>query len=201
MITSAEIRRSLEAAWLLFLNRADAMRRFDISVEGFWRSFQAILLILPIYALTVIVDERQLLTDSVAEPDFSEPLFLAGRALALGIDWVAFPIIFAAVAPMLGLARAYAGYIVARNWAAVIAAVPFGAIALLTILGLLGKEFAAVLSLIAIGVVLRYNFVVARTALGVTAGPAIALVAADFVLSLVIAESVRGLFGVSAPVQ
>ncbi|MEO8669040.1 MAG: hypothetical protein ABI399_11025 [Bauldia sp.] len=201
MIDPAEIRRSMEAAWLLFLNRADAMRRFDVSVEGCWRSFQAILLIIPIYALTVIVEERRLLTDAVAEPDFFGSWFVIGRGVALAVDWVAFPILLALAAPVLGVARSYPAYVVARNWAAVLASLPFGAVALLTIVGLLSNEVGAVLSLIAIGVVLRYNFVVARRALGVGIGLAIALVAADFVLSLLIAEGVDGLFGVAASAQ
>jgi hypothetical protein len=194
MIGRIEVRRSLEGAWRLFLNRPEAMLLFDLSIEGFWRSFQAIVLIAPIYALTVIADEQHLLNDSIAETGFSEAAFLFGRAVALLLDWVTFPILLALVARRLGIARSYPAYIVARNWSGVIASAPFGAIALLTLIGLVSNEFGALLSLVAIGVALRYNYVVARTALAAGFGFAVAIVAADFIVSLLIADGVERLF-------
>jgi hypothetical protein len=201
MIGRNEIRRSLEGAWLLFLNRAEAMRHFDLTIAGFWRSFQAIFLIAPIYALTAIVDARHLLSDAVADVGFSEPAYVFEKALALGLDWIAFPILLALAAPSLGVDRTYSAYIVARNWAAVLAAVPFGAIALLTILGIFNDSMAAILSLAAIAVVLRYNFIVARTALGVGIGLAAAIVISDLLVSLMIASGIDSLFGASGGAQ
>ena len=201
MIGGKEIRRSLEAAWLLFLNRPEAMRLFDASIVGFWRSFQAIGLIVPVYVLTVIADEQHLLTDAIAERGFSEPGFLIGKAVALGVDWIAFPILLALAARPLGIARAYPAYIVARNWAAVVAAVPFGAIALVSLVGLIGNQIGAILSFVAIVVILRYNFLVARAALGASVGLAAGLVAADFLVSLLIAGGLDRLSGLAGPGQ
>ena len=188
MIGRAEIRGSLEAAWLLFLNRPEAMRLLDVSIDGFWRSFQAVGLILPAYALTVIADAQHLSGDGIADQAFSEPGYVIGKAAALGVDWIAFPLLLALAAAPLGVGRSYPAYIVARNWSAVLSALPFGVIALASIAGLISSSFAAVLSLIGIGVVLRYNFVVVRMALGAGIGMAVALVAADFVVSLLIAN-------------
>ena len=196
MIGRVEIRRSLEGAWLLFLNRAEAMRFFDLTVAGFWRSFQAIILIAPLYALTAIADERHVLTDSVVEVGFSEPAYILEKALTLGIDWITFPILLAVVARAIGVERTYSAYVVARNWSAVVSAVPFGVIALLTMLGVFSDSIGAILSLITIAVVLRYNFIVARTALGVTIGLAVAVVVSDFLVSLLIANGMDALFGV-----
>ena len=53
MITRDEITRSLTGAWEIFVDRPNAMRHFDTDYAGFWRSFQAILLIAPLYGLTV----------------------------------------------------------------------------------------------------------------------------------------------------
>ena len=46
-----EIVQSLTGAWMLFLDRRNAMRYFDVSVDGFWRSFAAIIFVVPAYAL------------------------------------------------------------------------------------------------------------------------------------------------------
>jgi hypothetical protein len=201
MIGRKEIRASLDGAWQLFLNRRGAMRLFDVTVDGFWRSFQAIVLVAPGYALTVIAEEQRVLSDSVVEENFSQSVYFLDKVVALGIDWVAFPILLALVARPLGIAGVYPGYIVARNWAAVIATVPFGAIALLTIFGVLGNDTGAILSFAAIAVVLRYNFIVARAALGASIGFAVAVVVCDFATSLIVATAIDGLFDVAATAQ
>jgi hypothetical protein len=197
MIGRNDIRRALDGAWLLFLNRPEGMRQFDISIEGFWRSFQAIVLIAPAYALTVIADEQRVLADPAVRESFSQPAFYLDNVVAFGIDWITFPILLALAARPLGIAQAYPGYIIARNWSAVISATPFAAIALLTVLGIIGDDAGAILSLAAIAVVLRYNFLVARIALGGGIGFAVAVVAADFAVSLLIARAVDGLFGLA----
>ena len=56
MLERDEIARSLTGAWELFLDRPDAMRRFDISMTGFWRSFRAIVLVLPAYLVTSLAE-------------------------------------------------------------------------------------------------------------------------------------------------
>ena len=67
VITLDEIARSLQGAWLLFLDRANAMRLFDASYGGFWRSFQAVVLVAPAYELTVLADRRALLAAAGAD--------------------------------------------------------------------------------------------------------------------------------------
>jgi hypothetical protein len=197
MIGRSEIRRALDGAWLLFLNRPDGMRHFDVSVEGFWRSFQAIILIAPAYALTVIADEQRVFAEPAARSSASQSVFYLDNVLAFGVDWITFPILLALAARSLGIAQAYPGYIIARNWAAVISATPFAAIGLLLVLGILGEDAGAILSLASIAVVLRYNFLVARIALGVNIGFAVAVVVSDFCVSLFIARAIDALFGLA----
>jgi hypothetical protein len=195
MIGRSEIRRALDGAWLLFLNRPEGMHQFDISIEGFWRSFQAIVLVAPAYALTVIAKEQRTLADPAVRESFSQSIFFLDNVLTFGIDWITFPILLALAARPLGIAQAYPGYIIARNWSAVISATPFAAIALLTVLGIFGDQASAILWLAALAVMLRYNFLVARIALGTGIGPAVGIVVADFAVSLLIAGSIDSLFG------
>jgi hypothetical protein len=196
MLEREEIGRSLTGAWQLFLNRPDAMRFFDVSVGGFWRSFGAIGLIVPAYAIVAIAEQQVLLSDSLPDESFAEGAFVLDKALALSVDWITLPILLALLAGPLGISRTYPAFVVARNWGAVIAILPFAAIDLLFALGLLNADIVGVLSAAMLFVILRYNFIIARRALGVGAGFALTLTVADFVLSLAIAQSVDWLVGI-----
>jgi hypothetical protein len=189
-----EIVRSLTGAWRLFLDRSDAMRFFDVSVDGFWRSFGAILLILPAYILVVLSDRARMLTDAVSNEGFVASSFFANRGLWLALNWVALPILLALVAQLLGVNRTYASYVVARNWCAVLTVAPFGLIALLYLVGLLGNDVASVISLAVIVVVIRFDYLIARRALGADVGLAVAVVLADLAIGLVIAAVIDKIF-------
>lgn len=193
MLTREEITRSLTAAWDLFLDRPGAMRGFDVSVDGFWRSFAAVVLVVPSYAFAVLA-ERELTADDPAAPLQDGASFFLQGAVGLGLDWVALPVILALLARPLGIARHYPEFVVARNWGAVIAAIPFGVIGLLIVLGLLGGELANLLMLAALIIVLRYTYLIARRALDASLGFAIGIVALDFVVSLTIALTLDGIF-------
>ncbi len=195
MLDRDEIRRSLTGAWDLFLDRPEAMRAFDVSVEGFWRSFRVIVLLLPAYFLTTMA-EQIMLSETAAETagPGGTALFL-DRVVGLGLDWIALPVVLALAARPLGIQRNYAAFIVARNWGAVIALTPFGVIGLLVILGLLNAEIANFLMLASLMVVLRYNFLIARRALDVGIGFAIGIVILDLAVSLTIALALDSVFG------
>jgi hypothetical protein len=200
MISGAEVRRSLAGAWQLFLNRPDAMRLFDLTVEGFWRSFGAIVFIVPVFVLGTLAERERILRKTADALVISAPEYVLERLATLGVDWVALPILLFLVARPLGLDRSYPAFIIARNWTAVIASLPFGVISLLYLGGILDDQFSALLFLAALAVVLRYSFIVARTALGVGIGFATGLVAFDFLLSLLITEGLGQLLGtIAAP--
>ena len=88
-----EIVRSLTGAWRLFLDRPDAMRFFDVSVDGFWRSFAAVVLILPAYALFALAERIEILDEPVVDPAFGDGSFLANKLLTLALDWITLPIL------------------------------------------------------------------------------------------------------------
>jgi hypothetical protein len=194
MLTREEITRSLTAAWELFLDRPGAMRGFDVSVEGFWRSFAAVLLVVPSYALAVLAEAELSAEIDPAAPVQDGAAFLVQNVLGLGLDWVALPLILALLARPLGIARHYPEFVVARNWGAVIAAVPFGVIGLLIVLGFLGGELANLLMFAALIIVLRYTYIIARRSLDVSLGFAIGIVILDFVVSLTLALALDAIF-------
>jgi hypothetical protein len=193
MLSVEEISRSLAGAWELFLDRPGTMNRFDVSVDGFWRSFAAVLLVAPSYVFAVLADRHMAAGDPLAVAETGMSL-LVHNGIGLLLDWAALPLILALIARPLGIGRRYGAFVVARNWCAVLAAIPFGAIGLLLVLGVLGDELASVLMFVALIVVLRYNYVIARRSLDATLGFAIGIVVLDFVVSLTLALSLDAVF-------
>ncbi len=192
----AEVSRALTGAWRLFLGKPDAMRFFDTSVDGFWRSFRAIILVAPLYGLTALADRRDMLTDANPADDFSNSAFWAAKALTLALDWVTLPILLGLIAGFIGIRRGYAGYVVARNWATVLMIVPFAAIGLIDLTGTTTVAMLVLPSLVALVATFRMSYEVARKALGVSGDVAVAFVALDFLVSLAIVMMANRLFGI-----
>jgi hypothetical protein len=186
---------AIRGAFELFLGRREALARFDMSFEGFWHSFGAVIYVLPLFAIGASVEYRMLLTDTIAE-DPSGSLFVAARLVDFGISWVAMPAILALLAPRLGITRTYVSYIVVRNWALIVSSTPQAVISIVQGLDLISIEVASLLSLVVLGVMLRYHYQIVRWTLGRPAGFSAALVAADFILGFVITQIVDQLFGI-----
>jgi hypothetical protein len=181
-----EIVQSLTGAWRLFLDRSDALRYFDFSVDGFWRSFGAIVLILPAYVVISIAERAQILNDALPDDGFSLGVFIANKVLALAFDWISFPILLALAARQLDIGRTYAAFIIVRNWGGVLAIVPFALVALLFLLGLIGGAAARFFSLAILVIVVRFNYLIARRALGADVPLAVGMLVADFAVSIAI---------------
>ena len=194
----AEIERSLRGAWRLFLGKPDALRFFDTSVDGFWRSFSAIILVAPLYALTALADRHDILTDANPTDDFGNGPFWAAKALTLVLDWVTLPILLGLIANFIGIRRGYPAYVVARNWATVLMIIPFAAIALLDLFGIASASLLVLPSLVALVATFRMSYEIARKSLGASGDVAIAFVALDFLVSLALVLAANRLFGIAA---
>lgn len=192
----AEIERSLTGAWRLFLNKPDAMRLFDVSADGFWRSFRAIFLILPFYIVTSAADRHDLLSDLMPDVDFSEGAFWFAKALTLCLDWVTLPIVLGLLSGFLGLTRGYPAYVTVRNWATVLTIIPFALISLIEDFGLIGPELLFLPSVVAFGAALRMSYLVARRAMQAAVDVSVALVLFDFLISLTLVMGIGRLFGI-----
>lgn len=186
-----EILRSLHGAYLLARMDRSGMSRFNLSIDGFWRSFFAAVLVAPGYALLVAqkladriepVPEDRPSVVAVQQFDLGWVLFIQTMAYVVG--WAAFPLAAAAVTWALSLGRHYVPLIVATNWAAVIQIGLFLlALALSVILP--SPLSGLVLTLVTVSI-LFYQWFVIRTALQSTGGVALALVLLDLLLNTVI---------------
>lgn len=184
MLSAAEVRRSLNGAALLFRGRADGLQFLDRSVGGFWSSFAALLLVLPIDAISILAQSRIV----VQEPFVSA---FVDRLPPLILDWIAFPIVLGLFAKTLGISGAYVSYVVARNWAAPISWTIVTVPLVLQGAGFIGGPVAIVVTVAALAVAMRYHYLILRIALGATMPMAAMLLVGDVVLSFFIV----GLFG------
>lgn len=199
MFAPGEVIRSLDGAWRLVLNRPEALRFFNFSAEGFWRSFGAVFLVAPFYLIVALADRSALIADPVTAPSFNDTAFWWMKAFTLAIDWLAFPILLAALAGFIGMRRTYPAYIVARNWGAVLTVPPFALITLLGAAGLMSSEAAVLPSLAAIAFALRYGYVCARRALAVEVDVAVLMVILDFLVSLAVLRVIGRISGITLP--
>jgi hypothetical protein len=180
------IRDSLSGAWAVMNGDADGLARLDLTIGGFWRSFGAIALILPL-ALVALTSERTLLAEAGEPlPPFDAAL-LATRLAALGLDWIAFPVLLALIALRIGVAAHYVPFVVALNWSSVWVSAFYAVPSLLHVLGVLPAGLVQLLLLAFFVLAVRFYYLVARTALQAPPALAIPIVLVQFLISLVIA--------------
>jgi hypothetical protein len=180
---------NLSGAWLVMLGRPEGLTRLDLSIEGFWRSFAAIFLIAP-FAVLGLASQAELAEQLADDPTQTRNPGLGPEAVALLLDWVAFPLLLAAIARPLGISGRYIPFIVARNWGAVIIAALVSVIHAAHVVGLLPSPLASFLLLAAVAVALRFSYVIARTALAAPMAVALPVVLLEFLISLTIWSAV-----------
>lgn len=177
---------SLKGAWLLFRQNEDGYRLFNVSVTGFWRSFGVFFIILPIYLFSLYVEGRMMEVvrpEMAAEADAGPGMLVIA---ALGLEWIAFPVLMVFLARLMKLGAFYVPYIIAYNWSAAIISMMLIPALVLFLFGLLGPSAAMGINFGVSFFMLYYRWFIARTSLKVSGSTAAALVAIDFLLSMVI---------------
>lgn len=176
--SAAEIRRGLAGALAILRREPAAMAAFDLTPDGFFRSFSAILVAAPAYGLIV-------LGRLVAEGStVALPLALLVEAIGYVAGWLAFPVAAGLVLHGLGQGRALVPLVVAGNWAAVLQ-IGFVLVALLLAAVLPAPTGAAVTTTATLAA-LAYQWLVVRTALEAPGSVAAGFVLLDIVVSLLV---------------
>ncbi|MEP3046672.1 MAG: hypothetical protein ABJL55_01385 [Roseibium sp.] len=189
LISNSEIRAALTGSWLLLRNQPQGMAYFDQSLQGFWRSFQVIFLLVPIFVVSSLAEKKLLLSENVVSAEtFPENTYWTAQFLSLGIDWITLPILLALLAGPIGISRQYVPFIAVRNWTSVLASIPYLITGLFYLTGIVSSGIMVLLSFTCLIVVLWYRFLVARIALQASVSLSIGIVFLDILLSLVIGE-------------
>ena len=170
-----EVISSLYGACRLALMDRSGLAHFNLTFEGFWRSFFAAVLGAPGFALLVV-------QKLAARPEPLDPGWaMLVQLLAYGLSWAAFPLAAVLLTRLLGLSQNYVALIVALNWWRGGAA------------GGLPRRAAArpgaarparrLIMMLVTGGILFYQWFVTRSALQTTGGVALMLVLVDLVLN------------------
>jgi hypothetical protein len=173
-----EVLSALYGAYRLAWLDVSGMTYFNLTVEGFWRSFFAAVLVAPAYAILVGI---QL---SAEAEDFSIALVFLTEGIGYVLAWCAFPLISLVLTRLLGLDRNYVALIVAHNWSAVLQTAAFVVVVLLGVI--LPQAFGTLLVTLTTGAILVYQWFVIRTALQSSGGIALMLLLVDLVVTSII---------------
>lgn len=196
MLPAEEIHRSLAGAWRLMTGRSDGLRLLDLSAEGFWNSFQALLVAAPALVIGWVA-----VANDIADPLSVSARFSMATRLAI-VDvgsWVLPLAGLALAAPYAGIGNRFVPYVVASNWASVIIAwlqLP-GALLRLFVPDAGNALLLLTLLLFVIAMVLSWRMTNAAIGKGTAVGSAV--FAGMFVASLVVIFALQSLLGIDMP--
>lgn len=178
-----EIARALRGTLKLARFDATALANFDRSYDGFWRSFFAAALAAPPYFMLV----------ALRMPEGQE-LTLHLFLVELGgyvVSWLAYPYAVTILVQVVDRTEHYFDYMVPYNWAVVLQVFLLLAVALLAQAGIIPPRPAMLLEAAAVAAIMIYQGFIARAGLLIGPAQAVAFVAIDLLLNLLIARLVR----------
>lgn len=116
MPTTEDIHRQLNGAWRMMTGRTDGLRQLDLSVDGFWSSFFAIIVAFP----PLLVSWAPLAADLAgAGSGLSLRIAIVMRLAVIDLAaWIVPIALLAAIASFAGIRDRFIHYVVATNWGA-----------------------------------------------------------------------------------
>ena len=173
-----EVLSALYGAYRLAWFDRSGMTHFNLTVEGFWRSFFAAVLVAPAYAVLVGMQS------SIEAEEFNIALVFLSEGIGYVLAWCAFPLAALFLTRLLGLDRHYVPLIVAHNWSAVLQTAAFVGVVLLA--AILPDGLGTLVVTLTTGAILVYQWFVIRTALQSSGGVALMLLLVDLVVTSLI---------------
>ncbi|PBB97646.1 transporter [Mesorhizobium sp. WSM3862] len=196
MLSTDETFASLAGAWRLMLGRADGLRMLDLSADGFWNSFFAIVVAAPALIVGWVG-----IANEIGDPNaFAGRLGMLLRLATVGIgSWVLPLVALALVAPRAGIGGRFVHYVVASNWASAIIAWLMLPSALLRLFLPSTDEVSGLVSLLlfALSMVLTWRMTNATIGKGAAVGTAVFV--GMFVASLLVLFGLQALLGIDIP--
>jgi hypothetical protein len=183
-----EVVQSIRSAWRLAMFDSSGMQGFNLTVEGFWRSYLVYLFLLPAYLILVLTPVR-------IEAMAMETLVLA-KLISFVLRIVASTVLLALLCRLLNVGERFVGLIVAGNWGFVIQIALWLPIALLASRGILAGRVGSMVQTAALIAVLFYAWFITRAALGIGGLAALGVIVADELCSEVISTLIDRMFGV-----
>ena len=196
MLSADETYASLAGAWRLMLGKADGLRLLDLSADGFWNSFFAIVVAAPALIVGWVG-----IANEIGDPDaFVERFGMLMRLATIDIGAWVLPLVgFGLVAPRTGLGNRFVHYVVASNWASAIIAWMMLPSALIRLFLPSTNEFAGLVSLLLFALSMVLTWRMTNAAIGRGAAIGTAVFAGMFVASLAVLLGLQMLLGITVP--
>jgi len=185
----SEVQLAVGGALRLAVGDRRGLGFFDVSIDGFWRSFHAAVLCYPLYLL--------LLAFRVSSAHWTQsgvPTILVVESISFVISWTAFPLLILPLTRLFGRESRFLPFMVAYNWAQLPETVLFALVGLDGASGLMTPAAAAFAQLASAVAVLVYEWYIARVALLVTGAQATVVVILDVLLSTVLGRLSEALY-------
>ena len=175
------------------MGKPDGVRLLDVSADGFWSSFFAIVVALPALSVTWVA-----LANSLGDEVFASRFaFFVRLALIDLVTWIAPLLLLGAAAGAVGIGRRYVAYVVATNWGSVILVWIMLPPALVELVWPSGGEVLSTVALLLFLVTMVLSWRLTNAVLDMGAAVASAVFAGMFVLSLGVLLSLQALLGIT----
>ncbi|MFD2054120.1 transporter [Mesorhizobium calcicola] len=196
MLSADETQASLTGAWRLMLGKVDGLRLLDLSADGFWNSFFAIVVAAPALIVSWVG-----IANEIGDPNaFAGRLSMLARLATVDIgSWVLPLIALALVAPRAGIGGRFVHYVVASNWASAITAWLMLPSALIRLFLSSASQVSSLVSLLlfALSMVLTWRMTNATIGKGAAVGTAVFV--GMFIASLLVLFGLQTLLGITVP--
>jgi hypothetical protein len=199
MPSGDEIQQYLTGAWRMMLGKPDGLRLLDLSADGFWNSFFAIVVALPAMVVGWVGLANEL---SQLPADLGGRFSIFARLATIDLAaWVLPLVVLVAVAPRVGLADRVVHIVVAGNWSSAVIAWIMLPPALLNLFWPGAADTADLISLALFVASMVLSWRMTNVAIG--RGPAVAsaVFAGMFFLSLLVFFVMQGVLGLAVDVQ
>ena len=187
MLTFNEATSAVFGAYRLARFDRNGMAFIDRSPEGALNSFYAAVLLLPFFIFAELLH----LWSDLAELSLLRVVAVDG--IAYVISWTLFPVIMLSAVGAFDRQQRYFDFLATYNWSNVIQAGIYFPVLVLGGFGLLPEPVIIVLALAATAAVLVYAWFVIKTSLDIAGPLAVALVGADFMISLALTDITDGM--------
>ena len=199
MPSAENIQLYLTGAWRMMMGKADGLRLLDLSADGFWNSFFAIVVAMPALIVGWVGVANEL---DQLEGIFGSKLSIVARLAAIDMaTWVLPLVALAVVAPLVGVADRFVHLVVASNWASALIVWIMLPPSLLRMFWPGASDAGAFLSFVLFALTMVLSWRMTNVALGKGAAVATAVFAGMFLASLVVLFVLQAVFGLTATPQ
>jgi hypothetical protein len=188
MPSSGEVAQALYGTWRFARLDRGAMRFFDLSHQGVWRSFWAAAICYPIFVILLI---HRLDAETLAQSSYLHILFV--ETIAYVASWAAFPLIALGFCRWIGREEQGFDFIVVYNWSQV-PQVALSMLVALAVKPLLPEDSAIDCDGLLLIATAFYEWFIALVAIGAGGWIAAALVVTDFFLTAILFEIAASLY-------